>query len=174
MVTPLWKVSFVPASFRMVPFHIESGNRNSGRRVIVHEFPKRDTPYAEDMGLSARRFSVTGYVIGPNYMVWRDALILALELETPGILTLPTMMNIVGTVFMVQPLQYSVREQRTQGGMAQFEMNFVEAGNAGFDTNLDTQSNAQAQATNTETQTNASSSSDLKAIDDAARAGGGL
>ena len=44
------------------------------------------TPYAEDMGRTANRFIVQGYLIGPNYLDLRDALITALEQDGPGIL----------------------------------------------------------------------------------------
>ena len=31
------------------------------------QFPKGDTPYAEDMGRAAKRWQITGYVIGDDY-----------------------------------------------------------------------------------------------------------
>ena len=34
-----------------------------GRRIVMHEFPKKDIGYPEDMGRRARRFSVRGYII---------------------------------------------------------------------------------------------------------------
>jgi prophage DNA circulation protein len=45
-----------PASFRGVIFHVETGGKSSGRRTVTHEYPKRDDPYAEDMGRVARHF----------------------------------------------------------------------------------------------------------------------
>jgi prophage DNA circulation protein len=48
------------ASFRGVVFHVETGARLSGRRTVVHEYPKRNDPYAEDMGRAARRFHFQG------------------------------------------------------------------------------------------------------------------
>jgi len=46
-----------------VPFFVDSGARDTGRRTVVHEYPKRDNPYAEDMGRRAIEYSVRGYVI---------------------------------------------------------------------------------------------------------------
>ena len=46
-----------------VPFYVESGSRDSGRRTVTHEFPKRDKPYSEDMGQRAIEYNVRGYVI---------------------------------------------------------------------------------------------------------------
>jgi prophage DNA circulation protein len=126
MSTPLWRQLLVPAFFRMAPFHVDVNSRQSGRRTVLHEFPKRDTPYAEDMGRKARSFPVTGYVIGPDYQIWRELLVAALEMEGPGLLILPTLLQ--RDTILVQPRDYTVRETRQQGGMAEFEMNFVESG----------------------------------------------
>lgn len=118
-----WRSRMLRASFRGAPFHVEAGGRLSGRRTVLHEYPKRDDPYAEDMGRLARKFQVTGYLIGATYLRLRDNLIYALEIEGPGTLTLPTFgqMN-------VQCPTYSVTEVRERGGYCVFEMLFVEAG----------------------------------------------
>jgi prophage DNA circulation protein len=159
MAVPLWRMMLVPASFRMAPFHVDANSPTSGRRVVLHEFPKRDTPYAEDMGRSARRFPVTGYVIGPDYQIWRELLVLALESEGPGLLTLPTWLQ--RDTFLVQPREYTVRETRQAGGMAEFEMQFVEAGEAGFGSSIGSQQQSQAAADSTEGQTVATSDGEL-------------
>ena len=53
----------LPASFRNAPFFCESNSRDNGRRIIVHEFPKKDLPYAEDMGRKAKTFSIRAFCI---------------------------------------------------------------------------------------------------------------
>jgi hypothetical protein len=58
-----WRDALLPAMFDGVPFFCDSGIRETGRRAVVHEYPKRDTPYAEDMGRRAIQYSVRGYVI---------------------------------------------------------------------------------------------------------------
>lgn len=123
--TAPWRLALTPASFRGVQFHVEHDELAGGRRDIVHEFPNRDTPYSEDLGRRARRFSISGYIIGINYTVGRDALIAALEQEGPGALILPTQSEI-----QVQVDHYAMIEQRTRGGMCTFEMTFTEAGQA--------------------------------------------
>ena len=50
-----WRSKWMPAKFRNARFHVESAVRESGRRIVSHEFPKRDVPYAEDMGRRAAR-----------------------------------------------------------------------------------------------------------------------
>ena len=48
-MTKTWE-NLRPASFRGVAFEVESHSESGGRRVELHEYPLRDTPYAEDLG----------------------------------------------------------------------------------------------------------------------------
>jgi prophage DNA circulation protein len=125
---------WLPASFRGAMFHVETGSKESGRRIVVHEFPKRDIPYAEDMGRRTMEFSVRGYCITfpvdtsidlyrRDYRVARDALIAALETEGPGTLQLPT----IKPMLVVCP-QYRWSEEARSGGFCVFDMSFVEYG----------------------------------------------
>jgi prophage DNA circulation protein len=159
MADPLWRTLLVPAFFRMAPFHVDANSRQSGRRVVLHEFPKRDTPYAEDMGRKARSFPVTGYVIGPDYQIFRELLVAALEMEGSGLLILPTLLQ--RDTILVQPRDYTVRETRQAGGMAEFEMNFVESGSSIVSTIIDSISQSLGAADATQAQTITSSNGDL-------------
>ena len=115
-----------------------------GRRIVNHEFPKRDVPYAEDMGRRAREFTVRGYLIvypgsssymphpessplrDPNYLNQRDKLIKALEsTDGPAILQLPLLgaLNVMCT-------RYRVTEEEKIGGYCVFDMTFTEFGQA--------------------------------------------
>lgn len=120
-----------PASFAGIIFHVEQGGRSSGRRTVMHEYPKRDKPYAEDMGRHAIRFNVSGYLIyrpsNPmyEYTSQRQSLYEALEK--------PEADNLVHPVFAPGGMQvmcekYVMTESRERGGYTQFEMQFVEAG----------------------------------------------
>jgi prophage DNA circulation protein len=110
----------IGASFRGVPFLVEEAQRSGGRRVVVHEFPLRNDPFTEDMGRRARKFSVTGYVIGNDYMVQRDTLLTALEdFEGPGQLIHPY----YGTQTAICDT-YNVVEKVSEGGMATFTIAF--------------------------------------------------
>ena len=119
------------ASFRGVIFHVESGSRSSGRRGVVHEYPKRNDPYAEDMGRQARRFSFSGYLIyrpsNPlyEYTSQRKALYDALENDDIGKLVHPVFVP-GGMDALCE--RYSMTESRERGGYTQFEMQFVESG----------------------------------------------
>jgi hypothetical protein len=58
-----WRDALLPAMYDGVPFWVESASRESGRRTVVHEYPKRDRPYGEDMGQRAVEYSVRGYIV---------------------------------------------------------------------------------------------------------------
>jgi len=146
------------ASFRGVIFHVETGVRMSGRRTVVHEYPKRDDPYSEDMGRQARRFSFHGYLIyRPSnalyeYTQQRYRLYNALESADAGRLVHPVY-SPRGIMAMCE--RYSMIESRTRGGFTEFEMNFVEAGTAGNSfqlVNTASQVSSQASAVDTSAQ----------------------
>ena len=118
-----WRDRLRPASFRGAGFNVEVSARAGGRRVALHEFPKRDEPYAEDMGRRARRHQVTAYLIGPDYLDDRDVLLEALEREGAGLLVHPTLGE-----FDVLCEGFGANERRERGGFVEVEMTFVEAG----------------------------------------------
>jgi len=132
-----WRGRWMPAMFRNARFHVDTGIRESGRRLVPHEFPKRDVPYAEDMGRRAREFTVRGYIIvyprnesgnelrQRNYIPARDALIKALEEEGPAELQLPLL-----GVLKVACARYRITEDNKAGGFCVFDMSFVEFGQA--------------------------------------------
>jgi len=137
----LWRKKLRQASFKAAAFHVESQGRVSGRRTVLHEYPKRDIPYAEDMGRHAVRYQITGYVIQRwageqkgnipnNYDEARDQLIEALEDEVPGTLVDPYNNRVGPMLFQCE--RYNLTESRERGGYAQFEMAFVEAGTPAF------------------------------------------
>lgn len=112
----------IGAAFRGVPFYVEESDRTGGRRASVHEFPLRDDQHVDDMGRRARSFRVRGYVIGDGYIQQRDRLIEALEdTEGPGQLIHPYYGKKVGIC-----TNLSVRESIRDGGMAIFDLEFVE------------------------------------------------
>lgn len=130
-----WRENLRPASFRGARFFVDVAGQQGGRRQVGYEFPKRDKPYAEDMGRRGRRFSVQAYVIGPDYTDARDVLIAAMEQEGPGLLVRPTFGEILAS-----PETYSVQESRVRGNIAEFDMVFIEPGNAmDFAPSADTQ-----------------------------------
>jgi prophage DNA circulation protein len=126
-----WRDDLVPASFDGNEFFVDVGGREGGRRLVVHQFPKKDDPYTEDMGRQATQFPVRGYCIQssrqPDYRPARDALQQRLDEGGPGDLQLPTMRPM-----KVACLRYRLTEEERLGGYAVFDMQFVEAGAAPF------------------------------------------
>ncbi|MHC1700281.1 MAG: DNA circularization protein [Humidesulfovibrio sp.] len=113
-----------PGSFRGAPFVTESHDHTLGRRSVRHEYPKRDVPYAEDMGRLARGFAMELFVIGDDYMAQRDRLREALEKNGPGELVHPYL----GTQTVQVDGEVHLRETLREGRMARFSVTFVEAG----------------------------------------------
>jgi prophage DNA circulation protein len=129
-----WRDALLPAHFDGNLFHVESGSRQSGRRIVTHEFPKKDLPYAEDMGRAAVEWSVRGYTITypvntleplytRDYRAARNLLQERLDEGGPGTLQLPTMLPM-----QVVCKGYRLTEEERFGGYCVFDMQFVEYG----------------------------------------------
>ncbi len=87
-----WRDKLQPASFRGVPFLVESSDMSFGRRAFRAEFPYRDKPFVDDMGKRARDYSVDAFLLeAPDSDLFkqRSALIDALEKAGPGTLVHP-------------------------------------------------------------------------------------
>lgn len=112
----------IGASFRGIAFFVDTAERGGGRRAVVHEFPLRDDPFVEDLGRHARTFRVDGYVLGDDYLTQRDALLVALEdTDGPGELVHP-----YHGVRRAICTNVTVRENRGEGGIAMFAIEFAE------------------------------------------------
>jgi prophage DNA circulation protein len=133
-----WRAHLVLASYKGAYFHCENNAREAGRRIVQHEFPKREMPYAEDMGHRAQAFTLRGYCITyvrdmtdavgsklfrKDYTVVRDLLRTQLDSEGPGSLQLPTQ-----PAQWVVCSQYKLTEEERFGGYCVFDMSFQEFG----------------------------------------------
>lgn len=122
----LYNFSYQKASFRGAEFAVFDAEVLFGRRNVLHEFPLRDVPYAEDLGKKAREYTINAFVIGSNYRGARDALMAAIEKDdTPGTLVHPTLGSL-----LVIPKDCRVRFDNREGGIEYFTLTFVEAGNS--------------------------------------------
>lgn len=111
------------ASFRGVEFKITERSWSSGRRNHLHEYPDKDTPYAEDLGKKAGNYPVTAFVIGDDYQSKRDALRKACTEKGPGELIHPDYGSLTVLCDSI-----TVRESHSAQRMATFELVFIEAG----------------------------------------------
>lgn len=118
-----WHDLLRPASFRGAPFRVDTASKAGGRRGQTYEFPKSDRVSDEDLGRRAGRWALTGWVIGEDYTYQADLLEAALTAEGPGLLVHPLMGEM-----QVRCETYTRSERRVEGGMATFDLVFVEAG----------------------------------------------
>jgi prophage DNA circulation protein len=118
-----WPENLQPASFRGVPFNIQTTRAGYGRRNVVHEYPDRDTPLAEDLGRRAQSFKITGFILGDDAITESDALIEACEAKGPGKLVHPVRGEIV-----VVCNRCDVTDSFLEGRMFRFAIDFSEAG----------------------------------------------
>jgi prophage DNA circulation protein len=123
-----WKDKLQPATFRGVPFEVESDDGSFGRRTQVHEYPQRDKPYAEDLGRATRELNVTAFLVGADYLDARDKLLEALETAGPGTLVHPWYGEL--KVSLKEPARVS--HSIANGGMCTVQLSFVEAGELAF------------------------------------------
>lgn len=118
-----WQDQLRQAAFRGVEFLFEDADTEVGRRIVRHEYPQRDKPFSEDLGRKARQYSLRAFVIGPEYMAARDALLAACEKPGPGQLVHP----FLGTLSVVV-ISCGLSESTSRGGMATFSLVFAESG----------------------------------------------
>jgi prophage DNA circulation protein len=129
-----WRDKLLPASYKNAEFHVEAMSPEGGRRLVVHEFPKKDRPYAEDMGRRAYGFTVRGYIVAfgrdtrdpryqRDYTIARDRLKDVLDQGGGGRLQLPSVPAVI-----VACDRWRMTEEATRGGYVSFDMVFVEQG----------------------------------------------
>jgi prophage DNA circulation protein len=149
----VWRKDIQPASFRGALFYVEAASKENARRIVTHQFPKKEIPYSEDMGRHAITFSVRGYCIqfmydGPDtlhqrdYRIARDLLLRALETEGPATLQLPTLPPLI-----VDCPRYRLTEEEKAGGYCVFDMQFVEHGTPPFNPEVSVRSELIQRAT---------------------------
>lgn len=128
-----WRDNLRDASFRGVPFKVASTDNGFGRRNVLHQYPMRNIPYVEDLGEDVDEYSVRGYVIQNidnnfDYFNERDALITALKTSGPGTLVHP----FLGEVQVTLLGKARVSEDFSEGGIARFDMSFIQAGESKY------------------------------------------
>ncbi|MEM9075376.1 MAG: DNA circularization N-terminal domain-containing protein, partial [Myxococcota bacterium] len=134
-----WRDNLRPGSFRGVPFFVERARTEL--RIFAHEQTFPDRTAAErairvvPLGHGPRRFSVSAYVIGDDYMERRDALEAALQQPGPGRLVHPYRGD--RTVSIVNVIR--TEESPRAGGRASIEFTCVDVSEAALASRADTQ-----------------------------------
>jgi prophage DNA circulation protein len=122
-----WRDQLHPASFRGVPFHVDSDSMPAGRRTQTHEYPQRDKPLVEDLGRVTREIKLAAFVIGEDCYFQRDNLLNALDKPGAGELVHPWYGRLTATATVC-----SISHERREGGMVRFDLVFVEDGEKRF------------------------------------------
>ena len=126
-----WRRNLRPASFRNVPFFIDTSSFTTGRRVVLHEYPDRAQGFPEDLGNVPRIFKLDCHILGDDYFEQKEALINAFERQGTGELVHPY----YGTV-VVQTGTLTVNEDTGEGRIAAFSVQCYAAGDNNFPNNI--------------------------------------
>lgn len=110
-------------SYRGVEFHVERADTVGGRRWLVHEYPRRDVPYAEDMGRRKKEWRLSLFVAGEDYDLQRDKLLAALDAPGAATLVHPYLGRLSAVATDVSWL-----ESTSEGGSCTFEVTFAPSG----------------------------------------------
>ena len=84
-----WKTELLDASFRGVPFEVESVQDDGEKSIVVHEYPYRAGAEIEDLGRKARRIRITALFWGEDYLSGIASLVKAFEETGKGELIHP-------------------------------------------------------------------------------------
>lgn len=122
-----WRDRLRTASYRGVEFFVEAHEYNFGRRQENHEFPYRQSNYAEDLGGKTPGFRIEGFLVGDNYDFQRNILIKALKEEGPGRLVHPYLGEFDASV-----LNATVTEDKNTQGYCKLSMQFIASGLKNF------------------------------------------
>lgn len=116
-----WRDRKQGASFRGVPFLVDTDSVPVGRRTQLHEFPQRDQPFVEDLGRRTRRYKFTGFVAGDDCLAQRDRLLTALDKVGSGELVHPWFGRLTVTAG-----ECEVSHARNELGMVRFSLEFID------------------------------------------------
>ena len=122
-----WKTRMQSASFRGVPFRVESESGTAGRRKQVFEYPQRDEPLVEDLGCKPRDIKLTAFVVGADCLEQRDKLLDALNAPGPGELIHPWFGSMD-----VEITEVGWSHSTKEGGLVKFDIGCMRAGVVAF------------------------------------------
>lgn len=117
-----WLDQLKQASFRGVPFEVDTVEIQAGDRVVLREYPFADLPAVFRMGAAAETIRFSAYVIGSDYMERREALRQVLTGE--GVLVHPTAGSM--RAFVADTYRMTEAPLR-EGTVVRFDLTFVRA-----------------------------------------------
>ena len=126
-----WNDFLLPASWRGVPFGVETAEIEPGRQVAEHSYPYRETDpiWAEDTGAKRRPFTFQGFLVegdifaaGLGVFLQRDLMVAACNQKGTGTLIHPSL-----GIRTVQLLGCKMTENVENGGVIELNFTFVES-----------------------------------------------
>jgi len=115
--------TYLPASWKGVPFFCTDTDDTFGRRGHLYEYPLSERVAWKDLGRKARRFKVSGYLIGGDQIGQTGAMAAAAESPEPGILIHPAYgSQRCACIKLTTRLDYFKEKRRTK-----LDFEFVEA-----------------------------------------------
>jgi len=149
-----WYENRRPASYKGVKFAVLTSEALFGRRNAIHEYPFAEKLWVEDIGRSARRITMTGFIMdrdplldGKPLDAAVNELINACESNGIGSLYHPTL-GTLNNVGLLAPV--SIREEWNKGRMVVLTFSFIENGEQTFPSRIiETPQNTQAVAVDT-------------------------
>jgi|GEM_PF-3054397 len=144
-----WLDQLQPASWRDVPFEVDTVEVKAGDNVVLHEYPFAELPSVFRLGAAAETIRFSAYLIGPDYQARREQLRQVLTGE--GVLVHPT----AGAMraFVAGPYTMTEAPLR-EGTVVKFDVSFVRAEVRTYPT---VKANTQAQAAQAAEQAKAAS-----------------
>ena len=115
-----WQSTQWEASYKDVPFAVDTDTRSGGRRIHVHEFPDRELWANEDLGRLRQQVDVVGYVFGDRSDEWAEILFAACT--SPGKATLYLPMRVPMPAMCIQ-VESTFNAERM--GRIDFNMRFT-------------------------------------------------
>ena len=117
-----WMQDLKQASFRGVPFHVDTVERKPGFQSVLQDYPFQEQPTVSRQGKATEEIKFSAYVVGPDYVQQCKALENELNKPGAGALVHPTS----GTMMAMVAAPYTIRESpTTEGGIARFDLTFV-------------------------------------------------
>lgn len=118
-----WLKSLFKASYKGVPFWVETDEESGGRRVVEHQFPMRDLPFLEDLGEDLRRFAVNAYVASDRADEEASSLVSICATRGAGTLVLP-----MHGPLLVRCLNFERERSKDRHGYLAFKLRFSREG----------------------------------------------
>lgn len=123
MAQTLFQSTLLNASFKGFPFFTRGVELKGGRRNAPHQYPFRDSVYAEDLGRAMRVYVLSAFLVGDDLNQQYQALLGVLESDGAGQLVTPS----TGAI-SVLCAQFETIQSTEAGRVLEIKLTFIEAG----------------------------------------------